>query len=26
VAVKKLKETPDPSNVASFLSEAAMLM
>jgi len=26
VAVKKLKETPDPSNVASFLSESAMLM
>ena len=26
VAVKKLKETPDPSNVDSFLSEATMLM
>jgi len=26
VAVKKLKETPDPSNVAPFLREAAMLM
>jgi len=26
VAMKKLRETQDPSNVASFLSEAAMLM